>query len=127
MDLARAGRLNLARPGDDQWLPPSLMSECFWMVDQITESYKGFKVRIIYANAHPTLRLTADYVDLELEGRFTLVDGKVETVKVIHLKPVPENLEAGKKRAKRRDRHSGGATTPSFDDDGGDVDLPPGL
>ena len=126
MDLAREGRLNLPPVGEDQWLPPSLMRECFWMVDQMDEAYKGFEVRIVYQGDQPTLRLTADYVDLDLEGRFSLVNGDVKRVDVRHLKPVPADLEAGKKRARARRRGPGDSNnTP--DDDDSPVDLPPGL
>ena len=127
MEMARNGRLNMPPVGDDQWLPPSLMSECFWMADQITANVRGFEVEIVYTNDMPTLRLTADYVDLDMEGRFTLADGKVEQVAVRHLKPVPFDLEEGKKRAVQRKRHSGDTTPPPADDSGDPVDLPPGL
>ena len=128
MEMARNGRLNLPPAGDDQWLPPSLMSECFWMVDQIHQGYRGFRIKIVYVDDQPIVRLTADYVDLDLEGRFTLTDGEVTSVDVKHLKPVPVDLEAGKKRAQQRERHSGGPATPPPDDNsGGEVELPPGL
>ena len=100
---ARGRTLDLAPVGDDQWLPPSLMVECFWYIRQIRSSYGDMKLTLTYRDDRPTLRLKGDYVDLELTGAFRLKDGKVAAINVKHLKPVPFDLNAGKKRRLRRD------------------------
>ena len=102
--MARAGQLRLPPPGDEQWLPRSLMDEAFFLFDQLSGAYNPFELTLDTSAASPTLHLLDDRQNLKLTGSFELTDGKVTDVTVEYVWPEPLDLFAGREAAERRHR-----------------------
>ena len=108
---AQSGKLDLPPMGDEQWLPPTLMDECLWMLGQLGGGYSGQGAERIpmvwelkYVANVPRLHLTADYVDIEVIGTPRIRRGKVAGVSFRHLRDEPPSLVHGKMRRIERER-----------------------
>ena len=106
LDKATRFQLSLPYPGDDQWLPDSLRQEMLWYHNFLTQSFKPFKLEIIYpaGDGTPTVRATQPRFGLVMEGRFELDDsGDVVSVDVAYVKCPSIDLARAKKLVGTKD------------------------
>jgi len=107
LKAARQGKLKLPAAGSDQWLPPSLLKEGLWYLDEMNEAAVRagpLKLTLDKSAGLPRLRLTHP-CEIDLTGRFALKSGKVRHVKVVFHKRPAVDLETSVKQyvAKRKE------------------------
>jgi hypothetical protein len=100
LNKAKARRLRLPAPGEDQWLPDSLRQELLWYHKFLTRSFKPYKLEIVYPKkgGAPKIRASQPRFGLVMEGSFQLDDdGNVTSVDVDYTQCPSIDLARAKK------------------------------
>ncbi len=103
---ARAGRLDLAAKGDDQWLPDSLRQEMLYYYNLLAaDTSDPMAFEIDYSDGLPVVTISREGVGLELTASFTLDDNnKVESVDVEWIKCLSLDFNEAERLKLRRSR-----------------------
>ncbi|MHC4561887.1 MAG: DUF1570 domain-containing protein [Planctomycetota bacterium] len=104
LSTARRRQLKMPPMDEEQWLPPSLLDELLWYIDQFTGVYGPFEIILEQPEGQlPTVRVRYNLLKIDYRGSFTLDGKKVADVSVEALEPeLPYWPESLVRRAKAR-------------------------